>query len=108
MPTQLRDIMTEDVLSAAPEDTLGEVATRMVERGVGSVVVFEAATLVALSAYGVSSSQALPAALVLHLVNLVPYLLAGGVVLHRATRADPQPSRTSGSPVATVRRPPRS
>lgn len=39
MQTQLRDIMTEDVLTVAPEDTLGEVATRMVERGVGSVVV---------------------------------------------------------------------
>jgi CBS domain-containing protein len=37
--TQLRDIMTEDVLAVAPEDTLGEVATRMTERGVGSVVV---------------------------------------------------------------------
>jgi CBS domain-containing protein len=39
MPTQLRDIMTEDVLTVAPEDTLGEVATKMVERRVGSVVV---------------------------------------------------------------------
>src|SRR5215208_224613 len=37
--TQLRDIMTEDVLAVAPEDTLGEVATKMVERRVGSVVV---------------------------------------------------------------------
>jgi CBS domain-containing protein len=37
--TQLRDIMTEDVLSVAPEDTLGEVATKMTERAVGSVVV---------------------------------------------------------------------
>jgi CBS domain-containing protein len=37
--TQLRDIMTEDVLTVAPEDTLGEVATKMVDRGVGSVVV---------------------------------------------------------------------
>jgi CBS domain-containing protein len=37
--TELRDIMTEDVLTVAPEDTLGEVATKMVERGVGSVVV---------------------------------------------------------------------
>ena len=35
----LRDIMTEDVLAVAPEDTLGEVAAKMVERGVGSVVV---------------------------------------------------------------------
>jgi CBS domain-containing protein len=37
--TELRDIMTEDVLAVAPEDTLGEVATKMVERGVGSVIV---------------------------------------------------------------------
>jgi CBS domain-containing protein len=37
--TALRDIMTEDVLLVAPEDTLGEVATKMVERGIGSVVV---------------------------------------------------------------------
>lgn len=37
--TQVRDIMTEDVLTVAPEDTLGEVATKMVERNVGSVVV---------------------------------------------------------------------
>jgi uncharacterized protein (TIRG00374 family) len=75
-----------------------------------AVGVFEAATLVALSAYGVSSSKALPAALVLHLLNLVPYLLAGGFVLHRTARAErAQPeSRSSGSPVATVRRPPRS
>ena len=39
MPTQLRDIMTEDVLGVAPEDTLGEAAAKMVDRGVGSVVV---------------------------------------------------------------------
>jgi CBS domain-containing protein len=35
----LREIMTEGVLTVAPEDTLGEVASKMVERGVGSVVV---------------------------------------------------------------------
>ena len=35
----LREIMTEDVLTVAPEDTLGEVASKMVERGVGAVVV---------------------------------------------------------------------
>src|SRR3954452_12913499 len=33
------DLMTRDVLAVAPEDTLGEAAERMVERGVGSVVV---------------------------------------------------------------------
>lgn len=35
----LREIMTEDVLTVAPEDTLAEVAGKMDERGVGSVVV---------------------------------------------------------------------
>ncbi len=35
----LREIMTEGVLTVAPEDTLGEVASKMVERGVGAVVV---------------------------------------------------------------------
>ena len=44
--TQLRDIMTEDVLTVAPEDTLGEVAARMVERNVGSVVVFDFGRLI--------------------------------------------------------------
>src|SRR5207245_6152359 len=51
-----------------------------------AVGVFEAATLVALSAYGISTSDGLPAALVLHLLNLVPYLVAGGVVLQGARR----------------------
>jgi glycosyltransferase 2 family protein len=51
-----------------------------------AVGVFEAATLVALAAYDVSTSEALPAALVLHLVNLVPYLVAGAVVVPPATR----------------------
>jgi CBS domain-containing protein len=43
---ELRDIMTEDVLTVAPEDTLGEVATKMVERGVGSVVVADFGRLI--------------------------------------------------------------
>ena len=38
--------MTEDVLTVAPEDTLGEVAARMVERNVGSVVVFDFGRLI--------------------------------------------------------------
>ena len=38
--------MTEDVLTVAPEDTLGEVATKMVERGVGSVVVADFGRLI--------------------------------------------------------------
>jgi uncharacterized membrane protein YbhN (UPF0104 family) len=47
----------------------------------GAIGVFEAATLVALGAYGVPRSQALSYALVLHAVNVVPYLVAGAIVL---------------------------
>jgi uncharacterized membrane protein YbhN (UPF0104 family) len=46
-----------------------------------AVGVFEAATLVALKAYGVPKSGALSYALVLHAVNFVPYVVAGAVVL---------------------------
>jgi glycosyltransferase 2 family protein len=42
-----------------------------------AVGVFEAATLVALASYGASRSIALSYAVVLHLVNFVPYLLLG-------------------------------
>jgi uncharacterized protein (TIRG00374 family) len=47
--------------------------------GVG---VFEAATLVALNAYGVPKSDALSYALVLHALNFVPYVAAGALVLN--------------------------
>ena len=42
----LGDLMTADVLAVAPEDTLGETATKMVERGVGSVVVSDYGRLI--------------------------------------------------------------
>ena len=54
-----------------------------------AVGVFEAATVVALSAFDVPRSTALSAALVLHLLNFVPYLVAGGFVLHPLARAKP-------------------
>ena len=44
--TTLKDLMTEDVLAVAPEDTLGETATKMVDRGVGSVVVSDFGRLI--------------------------------------------------------------
>ena len=47
--------------------------------------VFEAATVVALGAYGVSASHALSYAVTLHALNLVPYLVAGAVAV-RFTR----------------------
>jgi CBS domain-containing protein len=42
----LGELMTRDVLAAAPEDTLGETATKMVDRGVGSVVVSDFGRLI--------------------------------------------------------------
>lgn len=44
--------------------------------------VFEAATIVALAAYGVPKSEALSYALVLHAVNIVPFLVAGALLLN--------------------------
>jgi CBS domain-containing protein len=37
--TQLSEVMRRDYITVAPEDTLGEVAEKMVELNVGSVVV---------------------------------------------------------------------
>jgi uncharacterized protein (TIRG00374 family) len=48
-----------------------------------SLGTFEAATIVALSAYGVDHSRALSYALVLHMIYLVPLLAAGYSALHR-------------------------
>jgi CBS domain-containing protein len=33
------DLMTQDVVTVAPEDTLGEAAAKMTEKGIGAVVV---------------------------------------------------------------------
>ena len=46
---------------------------------------FEAATVVALDAYGVPRSEALSYALVLHALNLVPFLVAGPIALRAGT-----------------------
>jgi CBS domain-containing protein len=43
---RLGDLMTRDVLAVAPEDTLGEAAQKMVERGVGSAVVMDFGRLI--------------------------------------------------------------
>lgn len=59
-----------------------------------AVGVFEGAALIALSAYGVPHSSALPYAVVLHLVNFVPFVLVGVILLrynarHPRREADP-------------------
>jgi uncharacterized protein (TIRG00374 family) len=51
-----------------------------------AVGVFEGAALIALSAYGLSHSQALPFALVLHAVNFVPFVIFGALVVHHNAR----------------------
>ena len=43
---RIGDLMTRDVLAVAPEDTLGEAAQKMVERGVGSAVVTDFGRLI--------------------------------------------------------------
>jgi CBS domain-containing protein len=35
----IADLMTQDVVTVAPEDTLGEAAAKMTEKGIGAVVV---------------------------------------------------------------------
>jgi uncharacterized membrane protein YbhN (UPF0104 family) len=52
----------------------------------GAIGVFEGAALIALKAYGTPRSLALPYALVLHAVNLVPFLLVGFPLLHYNAR----------------------
>ena len=47
-----------------------------------AVGVFEASVLVALSAYGVPKEQALSYALVAHMLNFVPFITVGALVLH--------------------------
>ncbi len=52
-----------------------------------AVGVFEASVLVALSAYDVPKEQALSYALVAHVVNFVPFIVVGALVLHAHTAA---------------------
>jgi uncharacterized protein (TIRG00374 family) len=70
-----------------------------------AVGVFEGATLIALNAYGLAHSVALPYALVLHLVNFVPFVIVGFLLLHYNSRhprstVHPQPDITSGAILA--------
>jgi len=52
----------------------------------GAIGVFEGAALIALKAYGVPHSEALPYALVLHAVNFVPFVLVGILLLQYNVR----------------------
>lgn len=60
-----------------------------------AVGVFEGATLIALRAFGLSHSTALPYALVLHLVNFVPFVVVGAWLLHYNSRHPPAAKRVA-------------
>lgn len=51
-----------------------------------AVGVFEGAVLIGLKAYGLSQSTALPYALVLHLLNILPFVLVGVWLVHHNSR----------------------
>ena len=51
-----------------------------------AVGVFEGAVLIAMRAYGLSRSAALPFALVLHVVNFVPFIVVGVLLLRYNAR----------------------
>jgi glycosyltransferase 2 family protein len=48
--------------------------------------VFEGAALIALNAFGIARASALSCAVILHLVNFVPFVLAGAFLLHHNSR----------------------
>jgi uncharacterized protein (TIRG00374 family) len=52
----------------------------------GAIGTFEAATVVGLRAYGVNDSEALAYAVVLHALNLFPFIVIGYLVLHGHVR----------------------
>ena len=67
--------------------TIATALVLVIPAAPGGVGQFETAAIVALSAFGVDRSHALSYGIVLHLVNLVPLVLAGYVALQRHSRA---------------------
>lgn len=67
----------------------------------GGVGVFEAGGVVALRAYGIEESTALSATVVLHALNLFPYVVAGAFVLHRHALRMRSVQRVGANPNAT-------
>jgi uncharacterized protein (TIRG00374 family) len=67
--------------------TIATALVLVIPAAPGGVGQFETAAIVALSAFGVGRAEALSYGIVLHAVNLLPYLLAGYVALQRHARA---------------------
>jgi hypothetical protein len=87
-------IASDDVLLAGLLVVIATNLALVLPSSPAAIGVFEAATLVALGAYDVDDSTALSYALVLHALNLVPYLVVGAIVLRayrRRRRTVPDP-----------------
>jgi uncharacterized membrane protein YbhN (UPF0104 family) len=69
-----------------------------------AIGVFEAAGVLALKAYGISQTGALPYAIVLHVANFVPLVAAGAIALHLTTKRGSEGAKaatyTSADPAA--------
>lgn len=76
-------LAAEDVVLAGLLVVIATNLALVLPSSPAAIGVFEAATLVALGAYGVDDSTALSYALVLHALNLLPYLVVGMLVLRR-------------------------
>jgi uncharacterized protein (TIRG00374 family) len=67
----------------------------------GGIGVFEAGGVVALRAYGIDDSTALSVTVVLHALNVFPYVVAGAIVLHRHALRLREIQRSAANPNAT-------
>ena len=79
-------LSTEDVLLAGLLVVIATNFAMILPSSPAALGVFEAATVVALGAFGIDDSEALSYALVLHALNLIPYLVIGGVLLRSSAR----------------------
>ena len=90
-------LSTEDVLLAGLLVVIATNFAMILPSSPAALGVFEAATVVALGAFGIDDSEALSYALVLHALNLIPYLVIGGVLLRSSARGQNRRSRSRGS-----------
>lgn len=79
-------LSTEDVLLAGLLVVIATNFAMILPSSPAALGVFEAATVVALGAFGIDDSEALSYALVLHALNLIPYLVIGGLLLRSSAR----------------------
>jgi glycosyltransferase 2 family protein len=97
-------LSTEDVLLAGLLVVIATNFAMILPSSPAALGVFEAATVVALGAFGIDDSEALSYALVLHALNFFPYLVIGGFLVRRAMKrppaTDPGAVRASSQPGA--------